>query len=138
MWANIGVQIFFFMSGFLYSRKDIPDGLVWLKKNVLKIMKPYWIYLVIILPIIAILAPGEVTPIKAVVAYLGLQGFGGNLTIEGIGQHWFISYLLICYLITPYALSRMKSVIGGGYCWIILIGEMAVGQIVTVPLAQLI
>lgn len=103
-WANIGVQVFFFMSGYLYGGKKIAERTQWLKKNIFKICKPYWIYLSLILPIISVLTVDNVTVVKSVAAYLCLQGFGEN--INGIGQHWFISYILICYLLTAFILDK--------------------------------
>ena len=117
-WANIGVQIFFFMSGFLYSKKEICDVGVWRKKNFLKILKPYWIYLVIIFPVIALLDPARLSWINIVAAYIGVQGFSDKFTIEGLGQHWYISYILLCYALTPLILKWINSItkvgIGGG------------------------
>ena len=28
--------------------------------------------------------------------------------IDGLGQHWFVTYILVCYLLTAFLLSRLK------------------------------
>lgn len=114
LWANIGVQIFFFMSGYLYSDKEIQDKAGWLKKNIVKIIKPYWIYLAIIFPVIASIDIGRLSIMNVAAAFIGIQGFHSSFLIEGLGQHWFISYILLCYLLTPWILYKQKNRIGGG------------------------
>lgn len=132
-WANIGVQIFFFMSGYLYSNKEIDKPVKWFKKNALKIMKPYWIYLVAIIPIIYMLDASRLSVHKVLMAFLGLQGFGEGSAIEGLGQHWFISYILLCYLITPLLPKICEKI--GGYR---ILGAMILSQAVTIPFALLL
>ena len=40
-WFNVGVQIFLFMSGWLYGKKKIDDPVSFIKKNSFKILKDY-------------------------------------------------------------------------------------------------
>lgn len=103
-WSNIGVQIFMFMSGWLYGGKKINKPNEWYKRNYLKLMKPYWIYLLFIIPVILLLDPKRLPLWKIIAAIAGLQGFGAQ--VEGLGQHWFISYLLICYAIIAFVLNN--------------------------------
>lgn len=134
-WANIGVQISFFMSGYLYSNKRIEDKSIWLKNRILKILKPYWICLIIILSVICTLNRDGLSVLKVSAAFAGIQGFGSVFLIEGLGQYWFISYILLCYLITPFVLKKIDRKFQGRHCWIWLGVAMLIGQIITIPLA---
>lgn len=118
LWSNIGVQVFFFMSGYLYSTKSIDNPMKWFKKNALKIMKPYWIYLIFIIPVIVVLDVSRLSVVNVMAAFTGIQGFSECFTIEGLGQHWFISYILLCYLTTPVLVDKITENSGGTeYCY---------------------
>lgn len=132
-WSNIGVQIFFFMSGYLYSNKVINNSKKWISTNIKKIMKPYWIYLALIIPVIFLLDKSRLSIIKVVAAVLGIQGLSGVFTIESIGQHWFITYILICYVLTPVFIPKLYKKTEGSIVKIFLL--MFLSQIVTMPLA---
>ena len=132
-WANIGVQIFFFMSGWLYGNKDIADATAWFKRNISKIIVPYWGCLVVFIPVIALLSVDNVTFAKVLTAIFCLQGFG--YTIEGIGQHWFVSYIVLCYLITPFILNRYRNFFVTKYMWLHLCIVVFVAQAITIPFA---
>ena len=47
-WLNIGVEVFLFMSGYLYGLKRIERPLKWIKHNLKKILLDYWVYFFII------------------------------------------------------------------------------------------
>ena len=120
-WANIGVQIFFFLSGFLAATSGTYSN-KWILKKYCKILIPYWIYLLIILPIIAVLDASKITAFKVILAGSGLMGFFWNSRIEPIGVLWFVSYILLCYSMTP-IFNRLynkmtNNKIGGGLCYI--------------------
>lgn len=133
--ANIGVQIFFFMSGWLYSKQEILNPVDWIKHNLIKIYIPYWLSLILLLPMIAGLTVGNVTLKGVLAAFLGIQGFG--FTIGGIGQHWFVSYIIICYLITPTVLFRLKSKFKNKCIWVWLAFAAIIAQAITIPFAIL-
>lgn len=71
-WLNIGVQIFFFLSGFLSSNSK-KLGLEFLKKKLLRIYKSYWIFLVIILPFYSVNM--KITIEQIIIYFIGIQGF---------------------------------------------------------------
>ena len=95
-WFNSGVQIFLIISGFLYGGKVYDKPLAILKKQFKKILTPYYLFLIIIIPIYLIWAPQEIS-ITSILTSLLCCG-----TISGQGHFWFIPYILFCYLITPY------------------------------------
>lgn len=92
LWANIGVQIFFFMSGYLYGDRCVQDKKEWLKKQLRKIYTPYWIYITLFIPVVYYLSTSFITVTNCIVAYIGLQGLVPGEQIEGFGQHWFVLY----------------------------------------------
>ena len=104
-WFNAGVQIFLFMSGWLYGKKKINDSVGFLKKNLLKVLLDYWMYLLIMILIYFVFARDEITVGMAVNALVGAG------TITGMGHLWFIPYIVCCYVLTPflYAVSEKMA-----------------------------
>ena len=45
-WFNVGVQIFFCVSGFLYGKKRITSPIEFICKNMKKILIPYFCFLI--------------------------------------------------------------------------------------------
>lgn len=92
---NFGVQMFLFVSGYLYSEKQIVNVLVFYKKNAKKLLVDYYIYIFIFIAVIAL--PGGMNMERhTVFNMLILKDF----PLE-IGQFWFLPYILLCYGITP-------------------------------------
>lgn len=99
-WLNIGVQIFFILSGYLYGKKEIKCPGEFYKKQFLKIMMPYWIVCVVMLAIEAVRTGlGHYNIFNLLGTLLGFGYWTG--AINGLSHTWFISYILLCYLITP-------------------------------------
>lgn len=94
-WLNVGVQIFFILSGFLYGFKTIVNPINWLLKNCYKILLPYYIFLVIALALYLIFFPNLLNPISIIKAFLCVG------TIKGLGHLWFVGYIVFCYFLTP-------------------------------------
>ena len=95
---NIGVQIFFCISGFLYGHKEISS---WREWGIGRMKKLYLPFILFCLPVIEYVAIcyGGITWINYL-AYLtmGQVVFGEVLQLAHL---WFISAIVICYLITP-------------------------------------
>lgn len=99
-----GVQIFFLMSGFLYGseRKEILFSTSFSRinffiRNSLKVLKDYWIYcILVIFPVYYFKEPALLTKSKILGVLITSD------VINGVHHLWFISYILFCYLITPY------------------------------------
>lgn len=98
-WVNIGVQIFFFMSGFLYGKKDIDNIHDFYKGRVEKILIPYIILVIIMYITEKYILGANYSKMFLLGNILGLGGYNG--TLKTISHTWFISYILACYLITP-------------------------------------
>jgi len=102
---NVGVVIFFFISGYLYGRKHIYSFRKWFTKRYFKINIP------IVLFIFSLLFVTFNFNVKSFFCYmLNLQGFLGEYVIQGAGHLWFVSVLMLCYLITP-ILQKLKAYI---------------------------
>lgn len=96
--------MFFFISGYLYSNRKIHDSVGWVSKQFVKILVPYFICVFITGGIGFVLHAG--CSVKQLFHLAVINGTGGFSTLNHV---WFISYILLCYLITP-ALLRMKVV----------------------------
>jgi peptidoglycan/LPS O-acetylase OafA/YrhL len=94
-WFNVGVQVFFCISGFLYGQREKQDVLDFFCHRFRKIILPYWITVIIFGTVESIFF-SDVFSIKHLVGALLAR-----LTIPG-GEHlWFIPVILMCYIITP-------------------------------------
>ncbi len=100
---NVGVPIFFIISGYLYGHKKIKNILPWYKKQFFKIVIPIYIYILICALVLLCLGKiGSIDPLKSVFVLFQLTGFIKSRIGNIITAHlWFISYILFCYLITP-------------------------------------
>ncbi len=94
-WLNIGVQIFLFISGFLYANKKIE---IWTfyKQNFLKIIIPYLLVLIpaLLIHIFILDRSFSIVGLFRIIIALDLLKGGGHL--------WFVQYILLCYFITPF------------------------------------
>ncbi len=97
-WFNVAVQMFFFISGYLYGNRKIKDRLSFYGKNFKKILVPYYICVIIVGGIGLVFASDT----------CGLYDIGKLLILDAANDFmplhnlWFIAYILLCYLITPF------------------------------------
>ena len=95
-WFNVGVQIFFTISGFLYGCREINDPVCFILKRLKRILIPYYTFLLPALACYILFHREVLSPIE----------IAGSLvcshTLGGLGNLWFIPYILFCYFITPY------------------------------------
>ena len=132
-WANIGVQIFFFISGYLYGGKLIYNRKDWIIRQSKKILKPYYLSLIILIPLVCLLDWQSLNIINSFSALLCVQGFVWQ--IDGLGQHWFISYILVCYFVNVLILNRINfTKTGSAGFWLLLVSVTILLQIITLPL----
>lgn len=108
---NVGVPIFFLISGYLYGQKNIGASYKrWFCKQFRKIVLPLYIYYAIVGSLLLLLGKlGDINLISFCKLMLNLQGIvGGSAGNITTGHLWFITYILICYLITP-TLEQAKN-----------------------------
>ena len=103
-----GVQVFLLLSGFLYGRRSMEfqssiDRIIFIKRNFWKILRDYWLYcFMVIIPVYYFLHLEAVT-VSSIVGVLVTAD-----TIWGVHHLWFIAYILLCYLITPFLYDIKK------------------------------
>lgn len=102
-WFNVGVQIFLFISGVLYSKKEVKNVLEFYKKEFFKILVPYYIYIFIVF-MFYLLFNKDLLSVDIVLRTILLIG-----TPSGLEHLWFIKYILICYLIIPVLIKVFKE-----------------------------
>ena len=104
MILNVGVEIFLFVSGYLYADKNIGGVKSFIKKKFLKICIPTYIAFLIIALINNIIFHTSyfyMTPVYL----LNLQGINfifNNISLpvlDSLGQLWFMTIIFINYLI---------------------------------------
>lgn len=96
---NVGVQIFIIISGYLFGRLGVKRPYIkWLYKRFKRIFIPYWTFLVILLILQSLF--GQSVSLKSVLfSMFGLQRF--THVLPGAEHTWFITAILLCYIITP-------------------------------------
>lgn len=107
---NIAVTVFFFISAYLYSlRENVSAGgvLQWYKKRFLRIAIPYYIYLTVLL-ILYIVTKTTIKPAPWITSGFMISGLTETYLAQ-TGHLWFITAILICYLIIPVLYKIRKS-----------------------------
>lgn len=100
---GVGVPIFFILSGYLYGQKDIHDIKKWFLARFKTIVIPLYVFYIIMSGILLCLHKfGEFDLVQFIKLLLNLQGlWGGELGNVDTGSLWFITFILICYFLTP-------------------------------------
>jgi len=102
-----GVPIFLFISGYLYSNKDITNVKQFYKNNLIKILKPTLLFLFIYL--LSVLIFSLINNINFFSLIININEFGQSYSPIGIGHLWFIIAIILCYFITPIIQKIYKS-----------------------------
>lgn len=97
---NVGVPIFFILSGYLHGQKETPKNkLKWYGRKLHRLLLPLYIFVAALAA--AYLAAGLPIDLsiwgQTIIPICGLT----QKYIPGCGQLWFLTHLLICYLLTP-------------------------------------
>lgn len=125
-WAyvfNVGVQMFFLLSGFLYGRKDEINCKNFLMSRLKKVYFPYLIYFTIAVLCLILFSLVQISWNQMVVYILNLQGFVGK-PIEGLNHLWFLSVLMLCYILTPVIKKLLRK-----KCWVTVLGLLIIAII---------
>lgn len=113
---NMGVQVFFVLSGFLYGHKLITNWRDWAKSRIRRVYQPYLLFLITVIPLYALFHEEAMNWKALPVYFLNLQGFRllpklDFLRIEGLRHVWFITAIMCAYLSTPF-LQRLRACSG--------------------------
>ena len=112
--GGIGVEIFLFISGYLYGNMTIPNSTDWWRKRWKRLIPALWCSAGICLAIT--IALKDSFDWKAVITCLfcvqGVSHIAFNMRIpalSGMGQTWFLTVLVVCYILIL-ALKKYKRV----------------------------
>lgn len=105
-WLNVGVQIFLCMSGYLYGNREFSGSVVcFYKKQFAKILLDYYIVLIPII-LLQFFFTKEDLSVSLIIKSLLTVG-----TLHGGGHLWYIPYILVCYLLTPFLAKYMRFIL---------------------------
>ena len=105
---NVGVQLFFLTSGFLYGKIEIANSWEFYKKRFTKVYVPYIFFVSVILLLQGLLGTWQFNLRDVAIYALNLQGFIST-SVDGLNHLWFLSVLMVCYIITPSLQRLFKS-----------------------------
>ena len=103
-WFNVGVQMFLFISGFLYGKKDKIEAVGFYKKSFPKLLVDYYVFIVLMLILISLSSLMSVDKYDV----LNLLTFSG--TVDGLVHLWFVPTILFCYLLVPVYSEIVNSI----------------------------
>lgn len=139
---NCGVDLFLFISGYLYGGKIVTGFGKWYFKRYLTVSLPAVIISIIV--IAALFIVGESVPINSIVAYcLDLEGIlfiNWNLTflfkeILSLGPLWFTTIIMLCYLLVP-VLQNLSRKININFRFILFFS--IIGAVVSIGISSVI
>ena len=132
---NVGVQIFFVISGFcLGLQGEILYKVKWYLKRIKRIFVSYELFC-LLLALIYIMMNLKFDYRQWISLVFGFQG--SNVRILGAGQTWFVSSLLLCYFCTPFIselwkLIKNKRVVKYLFIFILIFGLIFISFILPV------
>ncbi|MBR6825848.1 MAG: acyltransferase family protein, partial [Oscillospiraceae bacterium] len=105
---NVGVPLFFMMSGYLLScSKSTGSYLYWIKRRFSRLLIPYWVF--VALYILAAYFSESHFDLKSILwNIIPVSGLTENYLYSTEGHLWFITHIAICYLIFP-LIRRLNS-----------------------------
>ena len=104
---NVGVMIFMFMSGYLSYRAEYDKK--WISGRLKRILPEYYFFLVLYLIVTMVFFRAEYSLKQIFVNLFLLQGLFTESSLPNILHLWFVTYILICYILTPFAVRLIKK-----------------------------
>ncbi|MDE5886420.1 MAG: acyltransferase family protein [Muribaculaceae bacterium] len=110
IWAwilNVGVQVFFFLSGFLYGKKRITNIKKFYWGRFRKLYIPYFLWVSTVILLLLIFFPSSLS-FNGILKQLTMIG-----ALPGLNHLWFMRVIFLCYLILPFfdnCLSKNKMI----------------------------
>ena len=96
---NIGVELFIIISGFCFGLQGkIDDWKKWYGKRVRRIYIPYELFLLVLFALYFITG-NKINIVNWISCVIGIQG--ATVGVLGADHTWFITAILLCYVITP-------------------------------------
>lgn len=103
---NVGVQLFLFISGWIYSEYTITDGKKWIVKRWMRICIPMYIWGSFIYILEMGIKKSSGNLLGLLFCLFNLQGLPflakgtDSYLLSGINHLWFLTPLMLCYLLT--------------------------------------
>lgn len=94
-WFNAGMQMFLFLSGFLYGRRDQLKPLEFMTGRLKKLLTDYVIFAILVVAAILILGRMRLSAMDIICFVLMRH------TLPGLEHLWFLPYIFLCYLFSP-------------------------------------
>lgn len=88
---NIGVQVFFVLSGYLYGHKEVEQWYPWFIGRFKKLYIPCFLYCLVAQTIL-MLATNQ---------HFNIKNYIAISAINGIEHLWFMKAIFVCYISTP-------------------------------------
>ena len=96
---NIGVELFIIISGFCFGLQgEIKDWRKWYGKRARRIYIPYELFLIVLF-VVYFITGNKINIINWGSCVIGIQG--ASVGVLGADHTWFITAILLCYVITP-------------------------------------
>ena len=113
-WLNVGVQVFLLVSGYLYGQRDLIETKSFYRRNISKVLVDHYLFLMISVPIYIIVFHYPIQRLDYLKLLLGI-----GTSVQGLGHLWYISTIIVCYIITPLILRFIKPPINNALILII-------------------
>lgn len=92
---NIGVQVFFFLSGFLYGGRRIENIKQFYFRRIIKLYIPYFIWVTVAMALLFLIGNVSINPIQVAKEYATVSHH------PGLNHLWFMFVIFVCYLLLP-------------------------------------
>lgn len=100
---DVGVQMFFILSGYLYGKKNISDWKSFYRQRYLKVCLPLQIWAVVLF-----ICSGCKNGTIYLLYIFNISGLGSinknlvpSVAIGGLGHTWFVTIIILCYMLIP-------------------------------------
>lgn len=108
----LGVPMFLLISGFLFGLTDVTDVKDWYIRRFKRIQIPYWLLLCLNV-VVGFFLGKTLSLTEGIQGIFALPSFPQNKF--GMVHTWYITYILLCYLVVPPIFKGLKHcTIGGG------------------------
>ncbi len=100
-WLNVGVEMFLFISGFLFGGQYIPNWRRWFSNRARRLLPDYYITLFFALILFFCIKGVRISPTK-IISYLTVTQDFFDIEVPGLGHLWYITCIWFCYLLIPF------------------------------------
>ncbi len=136
-WLNLGLVMFFSISAFLYSEREITHAGKWLGKRFRDLIVPSLLVGIATLAVFFLTGHRDYGRIgDTLISCLGLQVWSSDSWL--FVQLWFLSYILFCYLTVPWIQKIRCKDCSNVKFWAILIGSTVGAQVFVFLLERLL